>query len=120
MPNRGSLASYRAKTDTVDQQESKLGVGKDAWIFFHDADSGKKVLVIHGNEYGVWGVESEEALHKHPDTDVIWCCHPLLMKQNTRDMRIQGRFRGKLAYSITYGSRYAYIAIVVNDERDND
>lgn len=120
MSNRGSIANFRAKPETVDRKESIQGSDRDAWIYFHDADSEERVLITHGTRYGIWPKESEEALQKHPDATVIYCCHPLLMKQSTMDLRIQGRYRGKLSYVITFGSKYDYISVVVNDEKDND
>lgn len=71
----------------------KLGYEKDpkrlAYAFFED-NRGRKVLVTHGTEYGYWPQTSDEALRLFPQAEVIYCCFPKTMRQNTGDLRIIG------------------------------
>jgi hypothetical protein len=75
------------------------------YIYFQSAvgpHKDKRILIVHGTEFGVFPPASHEAIAKYNEvTDMIYCCYPAECRRVQQDNRIQGFVHAPVRYWIT-------------------
>ena len=103
---------YRARrSDTVETFDPVTE--QWLWTFFVEEETGARILVAHGTTEGIWPPESIAAIQQY-NPELIFCCHPKIMKQRTGDLRIQGIHNDKVEI---YGTKtqdgdYVYLSLM--------